>query len=101
MRNVANNFSSVLSYLYRFTMMNFIFFHVLDLKFLRSPKNKTVHVNDRLRLRCRVTGNPWPDVVFLWNGKPIPKNEPGKSIKFERKYDKTIFRFCPLSDINV
>lgn len=56
-----------------------------DLKFLRSPKNKTVHVNDRLRLRCRVTGNPWPDVVFLWNGKPIPENEPGKLITFDRK----------------
>eukprot|EP00794_Sanderia_malayensis_P007685 gene7685-8522_t len=51
------------------------------LDFTRSPKNKTVLVKTRVKLRCRVTGSPTPHVVFLWNGRVMSENEQGKTGK--------------------
>eukprot|EP00795_Rhopilema_esculentum_P004758 gene4758-21060_t len=55
-----------------------------ELVFTKSPRNKTVTVNDKVRLRCRVTGAPLPHVAFLWNGKPMSENEHGKTITSDK-----------------
>ena len=75
------------------------FLHFLDLEFTRNPRNRTVKVNERLRLRCRVSGSPLPHVVFLWNGRQLSEHDPGKIITSDKRC--VFISFVPLSFTHV
>lgn len=51
-------------------------FHLEQPKIIEEPNNVTASIGETVSLRCRATGDPMPDIVWMQNSVKVPMNSP-------------------------